>query len=219
MARNPYEVLGLKPGATEEEIKAAYRELVKKYHPDRYMDNPLNDLAEEKMREINEAYDTLIGGAKGTKGRGGARYGPGSSRGYYGGAYGGGQSGYSGAGSSYVGDDAEEFRETRKSIDRGDLRDAEMRLNRTATRNAEWYYLFGVLNIRRGWYNEGLQGLQTAVNMDPQNYEYRNTLNSVMAQTQSYQTNSYGRGYNDAQRMFCYGLQCYCCADLCCDCI
>lgn len=56
---NPYEVLGLKPGATQEEIKKAYRNLIKQYHPDQYGDNPLKDLAEEKMREINAAYDTL----------------------------------------------------------------------------------------------------------------------------------------------------------------
>ena len=217
MARNPYEVLGLKPGATEEEIKAAYRELVKKYHPDRYQDNPLNDLGEEKMREINEAYDTLMAGAKGSKTRSDTRYGPGSSRGYNGGPYYGG-SAY-GREDSVGSDDSSEFREVRKSIDRGDLRDAEVRLNRTATRNAEWYYLFGVLNIRRGWYNEGMQGLQTAVSMDPQNFEYRNTLNSVMAQTQNYHAGSYQRGYGSMERAFCHGLQCYCCADLCCDCI
>ena len=58
--RNPYEVLGLKEGASIEEVKKAYRELVKKYHPDRYRDNPLSDLAEEKLREINEAYDYII---------------------------------------------------------------------------------------------------------------------------------------------------------------
>jgi len=215
MARNPYEVLGLKPGATQEEIKTAYRELVKKYHPDRYQDNPLNDLAEEKMREINEAYETLMAGAKGPKNRGSSKYGPGSSRGYNGGpAYGGD---YSGDG-NYAQSGAEEYREVRQSIDRGDLRDAEVRLGRMGNRNAEWYYLFGVLNIRRGWYNEGVQGLQTAVRMDPQNYEYQNTLNSVIAQTQGYYANSYRYGYNDVQRGFCYGLQCYCCADMCCDC-
>jgi molecular chaperone DnaJ len=58
--RNPYEVLEIKEGSTKEEIKSAYRELVKKYHPDQYGNNPLQDLAEEKMREINEAYDYLM---------------------------------------------------------------------------------------------------------------------------------------------------------------
>jgi len=57
---NPYEVLGVKPGASESEIRAAYKNLVKKYHPDKYQNNPLADLAEEKMQEINEAYDILM---------------------------------------------------------------------------------------------------------------------------------------------------------------
>ena len=56
---NPYEVLGIKENATDEEIKAAYKELVKKYHPDKYIDNPLADLAEQKMQEINEAYGRI----------------------------------------------------------------------------------------------------------------------------------------------------------------
>ncbi|MDR0817785.1 MAG: DnaJ domain-containing protein, partial [Clostridiales Family XIII bacterium] len=50
--RDPYEVLGVKPGASEAEIKSAYRELARKYHPDKYQDNPLGDLAQEKMQEI-----------------------------------------------------------------------------------------------------------------------------------------------------------------------
>ena len=59
---NPYEVLGVKEGTSKEEIKKAYRELAKKYHPDQYGNNPLKDLAEVKMRELNEAYDTLMKG-------------------------------------------------------------------------------------------------------------------------------------------------------------
>ena len=55
---NPYEVLGVKPGASQDEIKSAYRKLVKQYHPDQYVDNPLKDLAEEKLAEVKEA--TLI---------------------------------------------------------------------------------------------------------------------------------------------------------------
>lgn len=60
MRKNPYKVLGVKEGASYDEIKRSYRELVKKYHPDRYRNNPLADLADEKMREINEAYEYLM---------------------------------------------------------------------------------------------------------------------------------------------------------------
>ena len=60
--KDPYEVLGVPHGASDEQIKKAYRELARKYHPDNYADNPLADLAQEKMKEINEAYDTLTKG-------------------------------------------------------------------------------------------------------------------------------------------------------------
>ena len=197
MQQNPYEVLGLKEGASDEEIKAAYRELVKKYHPDRHQDNPLEELAEEKMREINEAYDTLINGA----GRNGYS-----------------QSTSSYSGSAYSGAGADEFMAIRQSIDRGDLYDAEARLSRIGVRNAEWYFLFGVMNIKRGWFNEGFSSIQTAVSMDPSNYEYRETLNSVMSQANGYQSGMQQRGSGSSERILCQALQCYCCADFCCDC-
>ena len=57
---DPYKVLGVSPNATDEQVKSAYRELAKKYHPDNYANNPLADLAQEKMQEINQAYDTIM---------------------------------------------------------------------------------------------------------------------------------------------------------------
>ena len=59
MTKDPYTVLGVSRSSTDEEIKKAYRELAKKYHPDNYADSSLADLANEKMKEINEAYDTI----------------------------------------------------------------------------------------------------------------------------------------------------------------
>ena len=56
---DPYVTLGVTRSASDEEIKRAYRELARKYHPDNYVNNPLADLAQEKMKEINEAYDAI----------------------------------------------------------------------------------------------------------------------------------------------------------------
>ena len=92
--RDPYEVLGLSPGASDDEIKAAYRKMAKKYHPDL---NGGSAQAEAKMKEVNEAYAILIkhkgqgyGGQSGSGGYGGSY---GGQSGGYGSGYGGGQSG------------------------------------------------------------------------------------------------------------------------------
>jgi molecular chaperone DnaJ len=109
---NPYTVLGVDPSATDDEVKKAYRELAKKYHPDNYVDSPLADLAQEKMKEINEAYDTI------QRERDEKRSG---------GAY--GYSGYSA------------FSEIRSYISKGDFYEAGIRLDsvKQSDRNAEWF--------------------------------------------------------------------------------
>ena len=80
--RDPYAVLGVDRRASDEEVKDAYRELARKYHPDRYADNPLSDLAQEKMQEINEAYDEIMNSRRrnsgGSNSTGGNYYNPGS---------------------------------------------------------------------------------------------------------------------------------------------
>ena len=121
--RDPYEVLGVSPNASEEEVKRAYRELARKYHPDNYVDNPLADLAQEKMKEINEAYDAIT---RGTASRGGAQ----SS----GGAWNAGAQG---------GSSNPTYAQIRQNINLGNIVVAEQQLNAIATRDAEWYFLSG----------------------------------------------------------------------------
>ena len=60
MASSPYEILGIARNASDEEVKKAYREMSRKYHPDAYVDNPLADLAEEKFKQVQEAYEEII---------------------------------------------------------------------------------------------------------------------------------------------------------------
>ncbi|MBQ6496755.1 MAG: DnaJ domain-containing protein [Firmicutes bacterium] len=187
---NPYEVLGIKEGASEEEIRAAYRELVKKYHPDKYQNNPLADLAEEKLQEINEAYDMLMKGSSS------------------------GQQSYSN--STGISPD---YMQARRYIDAQNLTAAEDILNRTRDRSAEWFFLKGVIASRRGWYDEAVNNLQTAVDMNPQNAEYNQHLRSIMAQGQMFRNQAAGRGYNSGMNddFCCRAIQCYICADCCCD--
>lgn len=154
--KDPYEVLGVPHGASEEEIKKAYRELARKYHPDNYANNPLADLAQEKMKEINEAYDVLIKGGKQSSGSYGT-----SSTSY--GEYGGGGV----------------LAEVRGLIQTGNLDAAESKLDGIPNHNAEWYYLRGLIAQRRGWMDEAAQNFRIAVNMEPQNMEYRGALSSV----------------------------------------
>jgi tetratricopeptide (TPR) repeat protein len=159
--RDPYSVLGVSQSASDDEVKKAYRELARKYHPDNYQNNPLADLAEEKMKEINEAYDTI------TKQRSGG-YSGGASGGY-GGGYGYQQS-YSSASANPA------YARIRNLINAGDLGQAEQLLYEVGQKDGEWYFLSGSIAYRKGWLDEALQNYTRAVQMDPGNMEYRQAL-------------------------------------------
>lgn len=155
---DPYQVLGVSESATDEEIKKAYRDLARKYHPDNYHDNPLADLAQERMKEINAAYEQI------TKERSGG--------GRTGGGYGGGQQYYRPSGSSA----SSVLQQARMAINSGDLSRAEALLANYGDHNAEWNFLKGVICYRRGWMDEARRYYETACQMDPGNGEYRQAL-------------------------------------------
>ena len=188
---NPYEVLGVSENATDEEIKKAYKELVKKYHPDKYHDNPLADLAEEKLQEINEAYDMLM------KGRG----------------RNGGSTGSTGYGAT------PDYMQVRRYLDANNLSAAEAMLNGTNDRSAEWFFLSGMLSYKKGWYDDAMNKLRTAADMEPGNVEYSRIYGQMMSMGNQYQNQAYGRGYGNSNDMCCQALQCYICADCCCECM
>ena len=196
---DPYKVLGVSPNASDDEIKSAYRELAKKYHPDNYANNPLADLALEKMKEINEAYDEVTR----------RRSGGGSSRG---GGYGGPAGGYSGGSSGSA-----HFSEVRVLINQNRVGEAEQVLESVpdGERDAEWYFLRGSVFYKKGWTNEAIGYFQRAVNMDPGNGEYRNALQQLSSQMGGF--GGFGGGFGQQQGG---PSACDCCAGLACaDCL
>lgn len=100
---DPYKVLGVDYNASDEEIKKAYRTLSRKYHPDANVGNPHAAEAEEKFKEVQQAYDEIMkerrsGQAAGGNGGAGNSYGGYGSNGSYGGGSYGGTGGYGDAG-------------------------------------------------------------------------------------------------------------------------
>ena len=191
--RDPYSVLGVSQNASDDEVKKAYRELARKYHPDNYQNNPLADLAEEKMKEINEAYDAI------TKQRSGG-YSGGSYGGYQGGGYQNG--GYSSSNPIYI--------RVRNLINAGDLAQAEQLLYEAGQKDGEWYFLSGSIAYRKGWMDEAMRNYTIACQMEPGNMEYRQAL-AIM------QRGAMG-GYRPAGYANVAGCD-PCTAYLCCSCL
>ena len=197
--KDPYQVLGVSPNASDDEIKKAYRDLARKYHPDNYHDNPLADLAQEKMKEINEAYDTI------TKQRqGGAAGGP------------GGYSGSSHQRKSDTGADPR-FSQVRSFINAGNIAQAEAILNSIPNRNAEWYFLMGSCYYRKGWLDEARRHFQMAVSMEAGNPEYRQALHVMQSGGAAYRPSGFSSGGSGIDG--CSLCSVLCCADSCCECM
>ncbi|MGE4549648.1 MAG: DnaJ domain-containing protein [Intestinibacillus sp.] len=190
---DPYKVLGVTPDTSNDDIKRAYRELARKYHPDNYVNNPLADLAEARMKEINEAYDQIMSQRTG-RSSGNAQ------QQSYGGTY---------------GDESTNpiYSQIRAAINAGNLAMAEEMLRRSPQHDAEWYFLMGSVYYRKGWFDEANRAYTQACQMDPANTEYRNALNMLNM------SGGYG-GYRPMATMgacdCCAQLMCLNCCCSCC---
>ncbi len=194
--KNPYEVLGIREGAGEEEIKRAYRELARKYHPDQYSNHPLSDLAQEKMKEINEAYDYLMKN-KGTGGRTNQNT---QQR------------------NTWQQQSTGSYAQIRRLIENGNIIEADQLLEGIGNRNAEWYFLKGAISLKKGWYEQAYANFNRAVQMQPNNLEYRAALNNMAFRNNSYRNVGKNMGYGGGMST-CDCCTSLICADCCCECM
>ena len=171
MMDDPYKVLGVEPGASDEEIKRAYRRLAKKYHPDL---NPGDEVAARKMKEVNAAYERIKNPEKyqssqsGNTGYGGYnQYDP-----FGWGSYGGYQQRTTQSGDQYQ-------RAAEQYIRFGQYQQAINALSNSAEKNARWYYLSAVAHYGMGNQVTALEHIRRAVSMEPDNQEYLNLLNRI----------------------------------------
>lgn len=171
--RDPYEVLGIPRGADVSQVKSAYRTLAKKYHPDNYIDSPLASVANEKMQELNEAYDTIMASFDANGRSSGSAYEYSSNT--YANQYEYAQNGFNdqSRNASYL--------RVRSLINENRLDEAERLLESMPQelRDAQWYYLKGQINYNRGWLDQAYTYFTTAHNMDPSNIEYRHIFENL----------------------------------------
>ena len=204
---DPYKILGVSPDATDEDIKTAYRSLARKYHPDKYRDSDLAEMAGEKMKEINAAYDEI------QKIRAGKA--PGGQSAYGQNPYGQNPYGQNPYG-QYQGGSSNPYITARQLINLRRVAEAAQVLSTVpeSERGAEWHFLMGCVAVSRGHYVDAQQFFDTACGMDPENPEYRNAQERLRNR---------GNGFGSGQGSMGGGCSCcdictaFMCADCCCD--
>lgn len=214
MTQDPYEVLGVPHGASEEEVTKAYRKLAKKYHPDL---NPGDEAAAQKMSEINAAYNQIKNGTAGSSSYGSSSSYGGSS--YGGSSYGGGS--YGNGSGSYGDDPFASFWEAfggfggyqqqsnnsgqpspydtvRHYIRNHCYEEALHVLSTISSKNAEWYFLSAIANYNTGNQVTALSHIKTAVQMEPNNAQYRQLLNQIQSGGRVFteQSETFGRTFH-----------------------
>lgn len=216
MVQDPYKILGVSPDASDEEIKKAYRDLTKKYHPDL---NPGDKQAEQKMHDINAAYDAIKNGTaqQGYGAEAGAQqaYGPYGFGGF--GGFGGFNpyTWYQEQARQQQPRERSEYTAARNFIRNRMYKEALTALSGVpfAERDGRWYYLSGVSKMYQGNKIAALEDARRAVEMDPDCTEYQQLLQQLESGGDFY--NNYSMDYRGGLNMdrLCFTL---CAAQLCC---
>ena len=225
--QDPYEILGVPRDADMEEVKKAYRKLSRKYHPDANINNPNKELAEEKFKQVQQAYQQIVD----EKEHGGSTQNAGYGNTGYGGSYQNEDSGYYGYnpfrdffGGAYERQQQRqnteneyggnvELRAAANYINNGYYQEAMNVLERMNERNGSWYYLHAIANSGLGNNVSAKEDAERAVQMEPDNAKFRQLLMQFQQ----------GNGWY-GQRSGEYGTDCSsgsmlrCCIPCCCMC-
>lgn len=210
---DPYKVLGVSYNASEEEIKKAYRNLSRKYHPDANVGNPNQKEYEEKFKEVQQAYNMLMDQKQG-KGQAQQAYGD-DFWGFGGQGFGGQRAGYQQGETK----DEQYMRSAANYIQNGYYREGLNVLEQVQDRNGQWYYYSAFANYKVGNNAIAIDHARTACALEPDNYYYANLLNQLQGGETRYQQRSsqYGGNPSMAGSNYC-GQICGTCLvmNLCC---
>lgn len=188
--KNPYEVLGVTSSASMDEIKRAYRDKARRYSED-----------QAKMNELNDAYDLIINNLSGSR----------TDNSYA----------DTGFGANAAGGQTSEFGDIRAKLNSGRIDDAETLLDGIPyqRRNAEWYYLKGTIQHRRGWLESALESFRKAREMEPGNSEYEAAFNQLERESKGNFRKNKQNDDNDGCCSPCNICSSLMCADCCCECM
>ena len=174
---DPYSVLGVSRNASMDEIKKAYRKLSRKYHPDANINNPNKEEAEEKFKQVQQAYDQIVRERE-----------QGASHSSWSGEFGGG----------YQTQDDQRSMEMRAAanyINAAHYQEALNVLNRMTERNGQWYYYHAVANAGAGNTASAMADARRAVDMEPNNMQYQQLYQQLQSGGQWYWNQGNGYGY------------------------